>query len=45
MRTIKTFHDACTTIRREWVMQQFMYRENNRYQLNPVEMWPVIFEK
>ncbi|WP_085507787.1 metalloregulator ArsR/SmtB family transcription factor [Thalassobacillus devorans] len=42
---IKTFHDDYATIRREWVMQQFMYRENNRYQLNPVEMWPVIFEK
>ncbi|KHE67150.1 metalloregulator ArsR/SmtB family transcription factor [Halobacillus sp. BBL2006] len=39
---IKTFFDDFATIRREWVMHQFMYRQNNRYELNPKEMWPVV---
>ncbi|WP_226578020.1 metalloregulator ArsR/SmtB family transcription factor [Halobacillus litoralis] len=39
---IQTFFDDFATIRREWIMQQFMYRENNTYELNPVEMWPVV---
>ncbi|MBM7553021.1 metalloregulator ArsR/SmtB family transcription factor [Thalassobacillus pellis] len=42
---IKSFHEDYATIRREWIMQQFMYRENNRYELNPVEMWPVTFNE
>lgn len=42
---VKTFHEDFATIRREWVMQQFMYRENNRYQLNPKEIWPIVIEK
>ncbi|MGP4062380.1 DUF2087 domain-containing protein [Halobacillus sp. H74] len=42
---IQTFFDDYATVRREWVMQQFMYRENNRYELNPVEMWPVVVKR
>lgn len=42
---IQTFYDDFATIRREWIMQQFMYRENNRYERNPTEMWPVTVEK
>jgi DNA-binding transcriptional ArsR family regulator len=42
---IKTFFDDFATIRREWVMHQFMYRENNRYELNPKEMWPVVVRR
>ncbi|MBA2174412.1 metalloregulator ArsR/SmtB family transcription factor [Halobacillus locisalis] len=41
---IQTFYDDFATIRREWIMQQFMYRENNRYERNPTEMWPIIVE-
>ncbi|MFD1017919.1 DUF2087 domain-containing protein [Thalassobacillus hwangdonensis] len=40
---IKKFHPDYATIRREWIMQQFMYRKNNQYELNPKEMWPVVF--
>ncbi|MFC3746463.1 metalloregulator ArsR/SmtB family transcription factor [Paenibacillus sp. GCM10012306] len=36
---IKTFHDDFATIRREFIMHQFMYRENDKYELNPPEMW------
>jgi hypothetical protein len=36
---IKTFHNDFATIRREFVMHQFMYRENQIYELNPQEMW------
>ncbi|MGP4074975.1 DUF2087 domain-containing protein [Halobacillus sp. K22] len=39
---IKTFFEDYATLRREWIMHHFMYRENNRYELNPEEMWPVI---
>lgn len=42
---IQTFFDDYATVRREWIMQQFMYRENNRYELNPVEMWPVVVQR
>lgn len=42
---IQTFFDDFATVRREWVMQQFMYRANNRYELNPVEMWPVVVKR
>ncbi|MBX0356741.1 metalloregulator ArsR/SmtB family transcription factor [Halobacillus sp. Nhm2S1] len=42
---IKTFFDDFATVRREWIMQQFMYRENNQYELNPVEMWPVVVQR
>ncbi|KGP92162.1 ArsR family transcriptional regulator [Pontibacillus chungwhensis BH030062] len=40
---IKQFHEDYATIRREWVMNHFMYRENNKYELNPKEMWPLEF--
>jgi biotin operon repressor len=36
---IKQFHDDFATIRREFIMYQFMYRENSVYELNPREMW------
>lgn len=36
---IKQFHDDFATIRREFIMHQFMYRENDVYELNPPEMW------
>ncbi|MBT2293404.1 metalloregulator ArsR/SmtB family transcription factor [Paenibacillus albidus] len=36
---IKRFHDDFATIRREFIMHQFMYRENGQYELNPPEMW------
>lgn len=36
---IKRFHDDFATIRREFIMHQFMFRENQIYELNPPEMW------
>lgn len=27
------------TIRREFIMHQYMYRENDVYEMNPQEMW------
>jgi DNA-binding transcriptional ArsR family regulator len=36
---IQMFHEDFATIRREWIMHQFMYRDNNIYELNPREMW------
>ncbi|MCA1012663.1 metalloregulator ArsR/SmtB family transcription factor [Halobacillus halophilus] len=39
---IRTFFEDYATVRREWIMHHFMYRENNRYELNPQEMWPVV---
>jgi len=36
---IKQFHDDFATIRREFVMNHYMYRENGIYELNPEEMW------
>jgi hypothetical protein len=36
---IKPFHEDFATIRREFIMHQFMYRENEIYELNPREMW------
>ncbi|NGQ94875.1 metalloregulator ArsR/SmtB family transcription factor [Brevibacillus sp. SYP-B805] len=36
---IKQFHDDYATIRREFVMNHYMYRENGVYELNPREMW------
>ncbi|MFD0710517.1 metalloregulator ArsR/SmtB family transcription factor [Paenibacillus sp. GCM10027626] len=36
---IKRFHDDFATIRREFIMHQFMFRENDIYELNPPEMW------
>ncbi|WP_040205959.1 DUF2087 domain-containing protein [Neobacillus jeddahensis] len=36
---LKQFHDDYATLRRELIMCQYMYRENNLYELNPVELW------
>lgn len=36
---INKFHSDFATIRREFIMHQFMYRENQIYELNPPEMW------
>ncbi|MCE4048498.1 MULTISPECIES: metalloregulator ArsR/SmtB family transcription factor [Bacillaceae] len=36
---IKRFFDDYATIRREFIINHFMYRENNIYELNPEEMW------
>lgn len=36
---LKKFHDDYVTLRRELVMNQFMYRSNNKYELNPSELW------
>lgn len=36
---IKNFHGDFATIRREFIMHQFMFRENQIYELNPPEMW------
>lgn len=36
---IKPYHDDFATIRREFIMHQFMYRENDKYELNPPEVW------
>jgi hypothetical protein len=36
---IKQFHEDFATIRREFIMHQYMYRENEIYELNPQEMW------
>ncbi|WP_096187246.1 DUF2087 domain-containing protein [Evansella halocellulosilytica] len=38
---IKKFHEDFATIRREFIMAQFMYRHDGMYELNPKEMWPV----
>ncbi|WP_246943015.1 metalloregulator ArsR/SmtB family transcription factor [Bacillus pinisoli] len=36
---IKQFHEDFATIRREFIMHQFMYREDSVYELNPEELW------
>jgi DNA-binding transcriptional ArsR family regulator len=36
---IKQYHDDFATIRREFIMHQFMYRDNDIYEMNPQEMW------
>ncbi|CAH0121388.1 hypothetical protein PAE9249_03916 [Paenibacillus sp. CECT 9249] len=36
---IKKVHPDFATIRREFVMHHYMYRENDMYELNPREMW------
>lgn len=39
---ILRFHDDYATIRREFIINHYMYRENGVYELNPVEMWAKI---
>ncbi|MDF2722014.1 MAG: transcriptional regulator, ArsR family [Paenibacillus sp.] len=36
---IQTVHDDYATIRREFIMHQFMFRENEIYEMNPPELW------
>lgn len=36
---IKNYHEDFATIRREFIMHQFMFRENEVYELNPPELW------
>ncbi|QOY38165.1 metalloregulator ArsR/SmtB family transcription factor [Anaerobacillus isosaccharinicus] len=36
---IKQYHEDYATIRREFVMYQFMFRQDGEYELNPKEMW------
>jgi Uncharacterized protein conserved in bacteria len=36
---IKQYHDDFATIRREFIMHQFMFREKEAYELNPPELW------
>ncbi|KAB7669345.1 metalloregulator ArsR/SmtB family transcription factor [Bacillus sp. B1-b2] len=36
---IKKYFDDYATIRREFIINHFMYRENSIYELNPEEMW------
>lgn len=36
---IKQYHEDYATIRREFIMHDFMYREEEVYELNPTEMW------
>lgn len=39
---IKQFHEDYATIRREFIINHYMYRENGVYELNPREMWAKI---
>ncbi|CAM3484981.1 metalloregulator ArsR/SmtB family transcription factor [Brevibacillus invocatus] len=36
---IRQFHEDYATIRREFIMNHYMYREDGVYELNPEEMW------
>jgi biotin operon repressor len=36
---IKNYHPDFATLRREFIMHHYMYRENEVYELNPREMW------
>ncbi len=36
---IKAYHEDFATIRREFIMHHYMYREKEVYERNPVEMW------
>ncbi|MCA1292468.1 metalloregulator ArsR/SmtB family transcription factor [Paenibacillus sp. alder61] len=36
---ILKFHEDFATIRREFIMHQYMYREDGIYELNPPELW------
>lgn len=39
---IKQYHDDYCTIRREFIINHYMYRDNNIYTLNPPELWAKI---
>lgn len=36
---IRQYHEDFATIRREFIMHQFMYRDREVYELNPPELW------
>ncbi|MDO3408162.1 metalloregulator ArsR/SmtB family transcription factor [Saccharibacillus sp. CPCC 101409] len=36
---LKEFHDDYATLRREFIMHQYMFREHDVYELNPPELW------
>ncbi|WP_243292490.1 metalloregulator ArsR/SmtB family transcription factor [Bacillus sp. FJAT-47783] len=38
-RYLEQFHEDYATLRRELVMNHFMFREKNQYELNPPELW------
>ncbi len=40
-QVIKRYNSDFATIRRELIMSHFMYRNEQQYELNPKEMWPV----
>ncbi|MTH54293.1 metalloregulator ArsR/SmtB family transcription factor [Bacillus mangrovi] len=39
---IKLFHEDFATIRREFIVNGIMYRDNSIYELNPKELWAAI---
>ncbi len=39
---IKKYHDDFATIRREFIVNHYMFRENSIYEMNPKEMWAKI---
>lgn len=39
---IKQYHADYATIRREFIINHYMYRENSIYEVNPAEMWAKI---
>lgn len=36
---IKQYHEDFATLRREFIMHQFMFRDKENYELNPPELW------
>jgi len=36
---IERYHEDFATIRREFIMHQYMYRDNQIYEMNPRELW------
>lgn len=36
---IQDYHDDFATLRREFIMHQYMFRDNEVYELNPRELW------
>lgn len=36
---IRSFHEDFATIRREFIMHQYMFRDREVYELNPPELW------
>lgn len=36
---LEQYHEDYATLRRELIMNHFMYREKNKYEMNPPELW------